>query len=124
MNKNNYTGTINGYTVYIRLNALGYRCGYVVLPPTHPEHGLNYNDISLEYSPHGGLTYSEQEGDEYVIGFDCAHSGDAPDLEALAAAGGDVSRIPEFMKRSGTVRSEQYVLNELEQLVAAVHNCY
>lgn len=67
----------------------GYGNGYVVLPPEHPYHGIDYDDIPVHV--HGGLTFGEyadnlnwQELDEsdkggWVIGFDTAHIGD--DLE-------------------------------------------
>ena len=119
-----YQGTINDYVVRIRFNHMGFRCGYVVLPPTHPEHGTPYSELTLEYTPHGGLTYSEYEGDEWVIGFDCAHFGDAPDLDGFRAIGGNLSRFPSMPWMHGDIRSKEYVLNELRDLVAAVHNCY
>jgi hypothetical protein len=58
------------------------RCGYVRVPPTHPDHGKDYNDVDVDV--HGGLTYAQIEpcsdhldGIGYWFGFDCAHSGDA-----------------------------------------------
>lgn len=63
-----------------------HHCGYVVLPPGHPDHGKDYDDISVNV--HGGLTYA-QDGDTraehdypgkdagYTLGWNCAHLGDA-----------------------------------------------
>ncbi len=60
--------------------------GYVSLPPDHPWHGLDYEDIPMDI--HGGLTYSDIEGARWVIGFDTCHWGDTAqrwDVEAVAA---------------------------------------
>ncbi len=48
--------------------------GYVKLPPDHPWHGKDYDDIRV--SIHGGLTYAHSKGDKWWIGFDTAHAGD------------------------------------------------
>lgn len=54
---------------------LGHFCGYVVIPKGHPWHGKDYGNLDCEV--HGGLTYHESlQHFDYVIGFDCAHSGD------------------------------------------------
>lgn len=59
----------------------GHRCGYVRLPPTHPQYQEHYDNFDV--SVHGGLTFSdiepciEEDGTGWWIGFDCAHSGDA-----------------------------------------------
>lgn len=70
-------GTHKGIEWWTIGNRLGFRCGYVLVPEGHPWHGLHYRDIPGEV--HGGLTYSDTEGDDWAIGFDCAHSCDAPD---------------------------------------------
>lgn len=61
-----------------------HRCGYIVLPPEHP-----YADGGRGYmvTVHGGVTYSEPGDDgEWVLGFDCAHAGDRPDIERAKEA--------------------------------------
>ena len=69
-----------GYECEIRRNSIGSLCGYVKLPKEHPGYEKDYNDLDIDV--HGGLTYSELENDKWVIGFDCAHSGDiAPSCE-------------------------------------------
>lgn len=63
-------------------------CGYVAVPPGHPDHGKEYND-GIKVEVHGGLTYSNfclnnichtpKEGEPdnvWWFGFDCAHAGD------------------------------------------------
>lgn len=66
---------------------LGAWCGYVGVPPKHPWHGKNYDDVAADV--HGGLTYSDKcsghichtpapgESDNvWWLGFDCGHGGD------------------------------------------------
>lgn len=54
----------------------GYWCGYVEIPPGHPWHGKEMGDIEVDC--HYGLSLSRKnpEREDWVIGFDCAHSGD------------------------------------------------
>ena len=72
-------------------NGIGYRVGYVRIPVGHPWFGVSYADLD-DVHVHGGLTYSSYGIDEetrklikneWWIGFDCAHCGDAPDVELL-----------------------------------------
>lgn len=49
----------------------GWGNGYVKLPKGHKYYGVDYSDIPVD-SP-GGLTYSKEEGDEWVVGFDTVH---------------------------------------------------
>lgn len=62
-------------------------CGYVAVPPGHPAHGKDYNDIVCRV--HGGLTYGSlceghichvpkpgEPDNVFWLGFDCAHAGD------------------------------------------------
>lgn len=90
--------TAAGYPgLVVRSERLGALCGYVGLPPGHPLHGKNHNDIEVDC--HGGLTYSgecsgaichvPQPGepeDVWWLGFDHGHAGDyTPALEATFA---------------------------------------
>lgn len=52
----------------------GHLCGYICIPPEHPFYKKRYDDIPIDV--HGGLTYGKSEGDDYYIGFDCAHFSD------------------------------------------------
>jgi hypothetical protein len=65
---------------------VGWGCGYVCIPPNHPYHGTDYNDIPVDV--HGGLTFGEHASDiefrnipsqYYVVGFDTAHCMDTPE---------------------------------------------
>lgn len=99
-----------GFRCEVRSNRIGYNCGYVGLPAGHPWFGKSYDACLLgddcptvaeraadpdgyhscyNHSPdarvevHGGLTFA-QAGERdglWWFGFDCAHSGDAPDPE-------------------------------------------
>jgi hypothetical protein len=56
----------------------GHLCGYVALPKGHPLHEQHYDEINLFVEVHGGLTYADldKETGEWVVGFDCSHTGD------------------------------------------------
>jgi hypothetical protein len=68
-------------------NSLGALCGYVGLPPGHPQYGVGCANIDADV--HGGLTYSDfcsggichvpDPGEPervWWVGFDAAHGGD------------------------------------------------
>lgn len=73
----------------------GNLCGYVAVPPGHPWHGKDRNELDVE--AHGGLTYSAachddichvpkagEPDDVWWLGFDCAHFLDvSPGLDAF-----------------------------------------
>ena len=75
-----------GYKWVVVHNGMGFRCGYVRVPSSHPWHGKSYDDIECEV--HGGLTYAkadsvtdklETDAGYWWLGFDCAHAWDLPD---------------------------------------------
>lgn len=53
----------------------GHYCGYVYLDKDHPMYGVNYDDANKNIGScvNGGLTYSEQEGEQWCLGFDFGH---------------------------------------------------
>lgn len=59
----------------------GWGNGYIKIPRGHWLHGMIYYNIE-ELSPpflvHGGITYSNTEGDYWVLGFDTAHYNSDP----------------------------------------------
>ena len=63
----------------------GSLCGYIIIPPGNPLNQLEgYDDDRLGgIRVHGGWTYCDNEGDNIVIGFDCAHLGDLVPMMAL-----------------------------------------
>lgn len=105
----------------VRSNSTGALCGYVGLPPGHPQHGKG--DVSVEV--HGGLTYADEcaghichvpepgePDDIWWLGFDCGHCFDMmPAMEALVAS------LRELRSGfCGTYRTLDYVMNEVESL--------
>ncbi len=114
-----------GFEWEITSNHIGYRCGYVRIPPAHPWHGVDYDAVRTldDGYPdvHGGLTFACPDthcgkggpDDAWWLGFDCAHSGDAPDPD-----------LPGYSARyhigydGDTVRSTEYVRAECLNLIA------
>lgn len=93
-----------------RCGGSGHLCGYVGLPEGHHLFGVKYGDINVNV--HGGLTYSAQEGDLWVIGFDCAHSGDYTPGYAWAS---------EHSRRK-SYKTFEYVKAEIESLLQQVYS--
>lgn len=92
----------------------GFRCGYVRVLPGHPWFGARYDEVNAEV--HGGLTFAEHgtacpthgKADEWWLGFDCGHGGDASD-PSLPAEHRDVYDY-------GVVRTQAYVEAECRSL--------
>lgn len=81
---------------------LKHLCGYVFLNKDNLYYGKDYDEIPV--SVHGGLSYSDKEKDNWVIGFDCSHHNDfIPGLNYINVS----NKIYRDMK---------YVKNECEQL--------
>jgi hypothetical protein len=108
-----------GFKWTVIRNTRGYRCGYVRVPVGHPWHGQDYDDVNAEC--HGGLTFSQADepctapgpDDAWWLGFDCAHSFDAPDPTLPLSTPpevGDSWFITSGMRNSyGVIRSQHYV---------------
>lgn len=123
----------------LRHSNIGQWCGYVAVPPGHPWHGLDYDDMPVE--AHGGLTFvgrcqvddrpareqichvpqPGEPDDVWWIGFDCLHLWDiGPAMEARERALG----FPEYRELMSTRRSYktlEYVRSECTNLAAQVH---
>ena len=98
---------LNGFRVIICRIRGEHLCGYVILPPIHKMYQVDYSTINEFVEVHGGWTYDDDHlhtviapGDVWVIGFDCAHAGDA--------------RTPELTNEHQTYRDEDYVLAQLD----------
>jgi len=86
-------------------------CGYVYLKPYNKYYAKHYDDIGL--SVHGRLTYSEYNDNlDWVIGFDCAHSGDLVPYTYL------LFKDTELHSGYELYRNVDYVTQELNNLVA------
>ena len=77
-----FEGEYRGFRFYITIHPyIGHRCGYIIIPSNCCIYQRDYSTLKIE--AHGGLTYSGFDfEDKWVIGFDCAHIGDAPDIKA------------------------------------------
>lgn len=109
-------------------NRMGAWCGYVAVPPGHPFHGVDSDDVPVEV--HGGLTYSNLCCDEichvpkpgepdnvYWLGFDCAHAWDiAPAMAAFERV--RFADKPHLLRRDPheVYRNLAYVRHEIEGL--------
>jgi len=133
-------GTERGLPWCVTINRLGIRCGYVRVPPEHPYHGLEYDEIPDRIDVHGALTFSaadepcegEAGGGHWWLGFDCGHAFDAP--EPLAAhrpnqwsAREEVGLLwfaASLERREGhvTVRTVDYVTEQCRALCAQLAN--
>ena len=93
----------NGLEVdcFIERNRLLALCGYVVITSDNKLFGLDYENIysQIDVSVHGGLNYSDEGEGGWIIGFDCAHSGDlCPSfLQYGRISNGDIYRTKEFV---------------------------
>jgi hypothetical protein len=113
-------GVAYGFEWEVTSNRIGYRCGYVRIPPGHPWHGKEYDAVEPYPEVHGGLTFADADTDcgkggednAWWLGFDCAHYGDAPDpslpgYEKVARYG---------LHEDGTIRTTEYVSEECRNL--------
>ena len=90
-----------------RHNKMKHLCGYVVLTEDNKFWYKDYDRVSVQV--HGGLTYAgDGENGTWVLGFDCAHSGDL---------------VPSFQDNrlnlnylNDVYRDKEYVISECESL--------
>jgi hypothetical protein len=114
-----------GFEWEVTCNRMGYRCGYVRIPPDHPWHGLGYEEVETAdggyVDVHGGLTFAQPDTDcgkggednAWWLGFDCAHYMDAPD-----------SALPGYnpiLEHGGTIKNTSYVAAECRKLAEQAH---
>jgi hypothetical protein len=115
---------------------MGHRCGYVGVPKGHEWFGAGYDDVRRSDGGyvyvHGGLTYGGSGGrgypssvsdpDVFWFGFDCAHLGDAPDMDWLEEHNPTLYKIKTKFPREGIVRSLGYCIKECEFLAAQLQS--
>lgn len=83
----------------VRHKSMCHLCGYVILNKDNKYFGKDYDEIPVQV--HGGLTYSNEEDGNWVVGFDCAHWGD---------------KSPYIEYSSGIYRDKNFVKHECESL--------
>ena len=113
-----------GLPCLIRRNmALGILCGYVGVPPGHPWHGKNYDDVDAGVD--GGLTYSGKcDGEEGEGICHVAEKGEDADVWWLGFdAGHSFDLVPVMVERglsTGTYRDVSYMKRECISLADQV----
>lgn len=96
-----------GFACSIEKKSMGHLCGYVDLPPKHPDFGKHYDNIDVNV--HGELTFGKLVGGNWRIGFDCGHCGD---LIPGCQSGVDHNEI---------YRDRNFVVPQLESLALQVY---
>lgn len=96
---------INGFNCCIKKHSyFGHLCGYVHIPKEHPLSG-----ITPDFICHGGITYSDFDGDNWVLGFDCAHAQDYLPLKPNYAS-----------SNPANFKDEEFVTNQLFNLTKQI----
>ncbi len=114
-------GEAYGFQWEVTSNRMGYRCGYVRVPPGHPWHGKHYDSVEPYPEVHGGLTFAEADtdcgkgGDDnaWWVGFDGAHYMDAPDP---SLPGSEAMLRYGCLSSYGTIKTTEYMAAECRRL--------
>lgn len=102
----------------------GHLCGYVKIPENHSCYNKHYFNIDIDC--HGGLTFSKNTEDGYMIGFDCGHLNDyVPSLKNCKKSKDqlleEIFPTPEEFKNSAifyeTYRNVNFVIEECKSIV-------
>lgn len=130
-----------GYECEIKESPAGlFGCGYVKLPKGHKYYGED--DASLLIKCHGGLNFSEQIDDKWVIGFDCGHWDDMVPAYRIREENADLSKVPEseimkigdniYLKShvhlnnndiiKSTFKDNEFIENEIKRIVDQLCN--
>ena len=115
-----------GYTCVVLAQRLGHRCGYIGFNKENLFYEKDYDDM-CEIDVHGGLTYAGGgsnskypiESDLWWVGFDCAHGGDAKDLNIIRELNDENEHLNFLLSMSnyGTVKSLEYCIQECRNVV-------
>lgn len=103
-------------------------CGYVVIPANDKFYNAS-EDLLDTLDVHGGITYDEFSHDftKYMIGFDCCHVGDDPEVQNADYALSECKRLVDQIKRSNREQTvsvkirfyEQFSHDDAESMVGA-----
>ena len=114
-----------GFDCYSVFMPLGYRCGYVAIPKTHPLHGEDIGQLG-HLTCHGGVTFAGRgdclwwwkgEPDEWLIGFDCMHCTDGVDIESFKKYYPN-EKVPFIFSLFNKKPKSQIYVEEMLQLLA------
>lgn len=113
-----------GFRCVVVAQRMGHRCGYVQIPKEHPYFEQPYETVDRFLEVHGGLTYAkmsdtypvETEESSYWLGFDCAHFGDAIDLELIKEFDMRAYAIYAKMSKEGHMWTADDVSEELKRM--------
>lgn len=117
---------ITGYEMFIyRHSRMKHLCGYVKLPENHSLIGIDYreSDVYEEIYVHGGVTFTgtldtghnldDHHDTDFLVGFDCAHTGDfIPGMSYELVRGDEVYRDVKYVTEELTKLAKQ--LKEME----------
>jgi hypothetical protein len=114
-----------GFEWEVTNNGIGYRCGYVRIPPGHPWHGRDYDSVEPYPDVHGGLTFAKAdtecgkggEDNAWWLGFDCAHAGDATDPSLPDRDGRPLPAVMLHHFAGDVIRTTDYVEAECRSLI-------
>lgn len=111
--------------VITRIDNLNYfgvhLCGYVYVPKDNEIYDKRWSKCPID-DVHGGLTSFEKNGDDFVIGFDCAHSDDLmPCMIKICEVLSPENRFINLMyTRHKTYKNVEFVINETKNLAEQV----
>lgn len=124
-------GHYNGYDFLITFNHMGFRCGYVAIPPEHPIYTCE--DSYPDFEVNGGVTFFgkrhslvdkliDHPCEDKWIGFDCGHGGcDAIDVESFKKYFGEDAFLERMEYLSylldGTIKDYGYVEYQCKRLI-------
>lgn len=117
-----------GFWCETRITDLGRRCAYVFVENDHPMYEVDYRDLpdAVHELVNGGLTYSEHEGNSWILGFDFAHYWDIPDNACNIYRKRPLSMIESrLMSISDSIESDEFKGQEsrIATLDIAVADC-
>lgn len=99
--------TLSGksYRLFIRRNtSLLFLCGYIIIDRDNEWWNCEYDNLDFIFV-HGGLTYSNFDGENSIFGFDCGHWAD---WTTNSRGSGNFYRDMEYVKSECEKLAEQF----------------
>ncbi len=123
-------GREEGFEWVVVNNGNAHRCGYVKVEPGHPWFGKGWDELP-DIDVHGGITFASPDvqcdkggpDNGWWLGFDCCHSGDAPDPDLPGYV--DFTKLgafPPMSRMRDVVRTQRYVEGECRRLCRQATN--